>query len=94
MNLSGGISFKNFIGGGSEGVIGVLNTIVVPVILAFAFAAFVWGVVKYLFLHGEDEGKRKEGQQFIFWSIIGLAVLFSVWGFVNLMLSTLGFARS
>jgi Type IV secretion system pilin len=90
MNLSGGTSFKDFIGSGSTGVIGLLNTVVVPTIFAIAFAAFMWGVVKYFFLSSGDEKKRAEGRAFIFWGIIGLVVLFSVWGFVNILLSTLG----
>ena len=88
------MTFKDFIGSGSTGIIGVLNTVVVPVIFAFAFAAFVWGVVNYFFLHGNEEDKRKEGKEFIFWGIIGMVILFSVWGFVNIMLSTLGIAPS
>lgn len=86
------MTFKDFIGSGSTGIIGVLNTVVIPVIFAFAFAAFVWGVINYFFLHGSEEEKRKEGKEFIFWGIIGMVVLFSVWGFVNIMLSTLGIA--
>jgi heme/copper-type cytochrome/quinol oxidase subunit 4 len=88
------MTFAQFIGSGSTGIIGVLNTVVIPVIFAFAFAAFVWGVVNYFFLHGDEEGKREEGRKFMFWGIIGMVVLFSVWGFVNIMLSTLGIAPS
>jgi len=84
------MTFKDFIGNGSTGIIGVMNTIVVPIIFAFTFAAFVWGVVKYFFLHGGEEKSRAEGRQFILWGILGMAVLFSVWGFVNIVLSTLG----
>lgn len=92
MNLSGGVSFKDWVGSGSTGFIGLLNTVVVPVIFAFAFAAFIWGVVNYFFLSGGDEGKRTEGKQFVLWGILGMVVLLSVWGFVNLVLSTLGIA--
>lgn len=91
---SGGTTFKDFIGGGSTGVVGFLNTVVVPVIFAFAFAAFVWGVVNYFFLHGGEEGKRDEGRKFVLWGILGMVMLFSVWGFVNILLSTLGIAPS
>jgi hypothetical protein len=87
-----GTSFKDFIGNNSTGVIGILNTVIVPVIFALAFAVFVWGVVNYFFLHGGNEEKRTEGRQFVFWGILGMALLFSVWGFVNLLLSTLGIA--
>jgi hypothetical protein len=86
------MTFKDFIGSGSTGIIGILNTVIVPVIFALAFAVFVWGVMNYFFLHGGNEEKRSEGRQFVFWGIIGMVVLFSVWGFVNLLLSTLGIA--
>ena len=85
-----GTSFKNFIGDGSTGIIGLLNTVAVPIIFAFAFAAFIWGVVNYFFLHGGEEAKREEGRKFVMWGLLGMVVLFSVWGFVNIVLSTLG----
>ncbi len=83
------MSFREFIGSGESGIIGAINTIAVPTILALAFAVFVWGVVSHFFLNGDDEGKRGEGRQFIFWGILGMMMLFSVWGFVNLLLDTL-----
>ncbi len=86
------MTFKDFIGSGSTGVVGVLSTIIVPTIFAFAFAAFVWGVVNYFFLNSDNETAREEGRSFVLWGILGMVVLFSVWGFVNIMLSTLGIA--
>ncbi len=86
------MTFAQFVGGGSEGVIGVLNTVVVPVIIAFAFASFVYGIVSYFFINGDNDTKREEGRQFILWGVIGLVVIFSVWGFVGILLSTLGIA--
>ena len=86
------MTFKALIGSGTTGVIGILNTIVVPLIFSLAFAAFIWGVVNYFFIRGDEDKSREEGRQFILWGIIGMAVLFSVWGFVNLLLSTLGIA--
>lgn len=84
------MTFAQFVGNGSSGLIGAMNTIVVPVIFVLAFFVFVWGVIKYFLLSGGDESKLNEGKQFILWGIIGLVVLFSVWGLVNLLLSTLG----
>lgn len=86
------MTFAQFIGSGNTGVIGLLNTVVAPVIFALSFAVFVWGVLNYFILHGGEEGKREEGRQFVLWGIIGMVVLFSVWGFVNILLSTLGIA--
>lgn len=87
-------SFKDFVGSGSVGIIGIINTIIVPVIFALAFIVFVWGVVNYFFLNGGDEAKRSEGRQFALWGVLGMVVLLSVWGFVNILLSTLGITPS
>ncbi|MCR4333902.1 MAG: hypothetical protein NUV60_02745 [Patescibacteria group bacterium] len=83
-----GTSFKDYV----TGIVNLLNTVVVPVIFALAFFAFIWGVVNFFFLSAGYEKKREEGKQFVFWGIIGMVALFSVWGFVNLALSTLGIA--
>jgi len=87
------MTFAQFIGSGSTGIIGVINTIVVPLIGSLIFLVFVWGVVKYFFFSNNgDEAKLKEGRDFIFWGILGMVVFFSVWGLVNILLSTLGIA--
>lgn len=92
MDLSGGTSFKDFIGSGTTGVIGILNTVVVPIIFALAFLSVIWGIVNYFFLQVDNDEKRAEGRQFILWGILGMVVMFSVWGLVNILLSTLGVA--
>lgn len=84
------MTFKDFVGGGTHGIIGALNVVVVPVIFTLAFLVFIYGVFKYFFLHGDSDSSRAEGRQFIIWGIIGMAVLFSTWGLVNILLSTLG----
>ena len=85
------MTFAQFVGSGSTGIIGVINTIVIPLIAALVFIVFIYGVVKYFFLNNNgDEAKLKEGRDFILWGILGLVALFSVWGIVNILLSTLG----
>ena len=86
------MTFAQFVGSGSTGIIGILNTVVAPVIFALAFLVFVWGVVKYFYIHGEEDTKRAEGRQFMLWGILGIVLLFVVWGLVNLLLSTLNIA--
>lgn len=92
------MTFAQFIGNGNTGIVGLLNTVVVPVIFALAFAAFIFGIVKYFFLNPigtESYGERSgysEGRQFIFWGVVGMVAILSVWGLVNILLSTLGIA--
>jgi len=88
------MTFAQFVGSGTTGIIGVINTVVVPLIGAFIFTVFIWGVVQYFFLHGSEDKSREEGRKFIFWGILGMVMFFSVWGFVNILLSTLGITPS
>ncbi len=72
-------------------IVGFINGALVPLLVAIAFLAFLWGVANAYILHPADETKRKVGHQFILWGIIGLVIIFSVWGIVNLLLGTLFF---
>lgn len=84
------MTFAQFIGNGSTGIIGIVNVVIVPVIFALAFLAFVWGVLNYFLMNGGEDKKREEGRRFVLWGVLGMVLLFSVWGLVNLLLSTLG----
>ncbi len=89
------MTFAQFVGQGgqnSSGIIGVLNSIVVPVIITFAFLVFIWGVIKYFFINGDNEEQRAEGRSFILWGLLGLVLIFAIWGVVRILLSTLGIA--
>lgn len=76
-----------------NGIIGLGNTVVVPLIFAVAVAAYLFGIFKYFILNGGNEEGRTKGRQFAVWGLLGIVVLFSVWGLVNILLSTLGVAR-
>ncbi|KND49465.1 MAG: hypothetical protein AB203_00045 [Parcubacteria bacterium C7867-008] len=71
----------------------VNNTIVplgngiVALLFAVAFLLFIYGMFKYFFLKTSDAKGRAEGRAFMIWSIIGLSVMFSVWGLVRLLLN-------
>lgn len=83
------MTFADFVGDANTGILGAINVFVVPLILSLSFLVFVGGVVYYFFLHGGEEGKRAEGRNFVFWGILGLTLLISVWAVVNILLSTL-----
>lgn len=55
---------------------------------ALAFIFFLIGVVRFFMSPSEEA--REKGKKFAFWGIIGFVVLFSVWGFVRLLLSLIG----
>lgn len=70
----------------------VVAQIVNPIILLLAAGAFIavlWGIFEFI-RHAQDSGKREEGQQAILWGIVGLVIIFGVYGILNLALGTAG----
>ena len=72
-------------------LISIINRALIPLIFAVAFLLFLWGVLQFFFLNGENEEKRKEGRKFIIAGIIGFFIMMSIWGIVNILLGTFGF---
>ena len=68
----------------------VVAQIINPIILllaAAAFVVFVWGVFQFISQAGEAT-KREEGRKAIMWSLVGLIIIFGVYGILNLALGT------
>jgi hypothetical protein len=65
----------------------IVNSYVIPLLYAFAFLFFVAGLVRYFFI-GQGEEAQKKGKQMAIYGLIGLVVLFGVWGIVNVVLNT------
>lgn len=75
---------------GPNGILSVIEQVVVPLIITLAFGVFVYGVVKYFFIQGDQDKSRSEGRQYMLWGIFAMALIFSTWGIVSFLLSTLG----
>ena len=74
----------------SDGIINVINGILVPVLMAVAFIVFLWGIYKYFILGAANESEKGDGRKFAMWGIIGFVIIVSLWGLVNLVMGTLG----
>ncbi|HVX90945.1 MAG TPA: hypothetical protein VHC20_04975 [Candidatus Paceibacterota bacterium] len=66
--------------------ISFINNSLIPLLFALAFLFFLVGLVRFFFSDGDEN--RQKGRQFALWGMIGLIVLFSIWGIVNLLLAT------
>lgn len=60
---------------------------VVPLLMALAVVGFVYGIIQY-FLNPDNEEKRKNGKNFMFWGIVTLFVMVSIWGLVGILSNT------
>ncbi len=57
--------------------------LIVLILVAGSLLVFVWGVAKFILSAG-DEKKVAEGKTLMFWGVIALFVMVSVWGIIQL----------
>ncbi len=77
----------------SASIMGML----VRILISASLLVFLWGVVRMLYGMGltdtEQAKAREEGKKRIFWGLIGLVVLISVWGIVGLLMNIIGVSQ-
>ena len=74
----------------SNSIIGIINGILVPTLIALALIVFLWGVYNYFIYGADSDDKRKEGRTFVLYGVIGFVIIFSLWALVNILIGTLG----
>ena len=70
----------------------ILNPVIL-VLFAVALLVFVWGVFEY-FRSGDSETSRELGKRHILWGLVGLAVMMSAFGILNIALGTFGISAA
>ena len=70
---------------------GVLNA-AIPFIIGLTIFVIIWGIFTYV-TQAANEEKRTEARQFILYGIIGLFLMLSIWGFVNILIQTFDLNR-
>ena len=66
--------------------------IVEPLLLLLfgvAFVIFVWGIVEFIQNSESDDG-RETGKRNMIWGIVGMVIMLSVFGIINIIAGTLG----
>lgn len=63
----------------------ILNPFI-GLLIAIALLVFIYGVIEFI-TGADNEDKRTQGKQHIIWGIIGLFIMVSVFGIMNIILS-------
>jgi predicted PurR-regulated permease PerM len=66
----------------------IINPLII-LLFALAVVYFIYGLTKYL-LSPENEEIRKTSKSHMLWGIIGMFIMISVFGIMNILLNTLG----
>src|SRR3989338_4677306 len=68
---------------------GVIN-LVFPVLVGIAVIVIIWGIFQMI-LNAGDEEARKAGRTKLLWGIIGVFLMLSVWGLINILVGSVTF---
>jgi succinate-acetate transporter protein len=60
----------------------------IEILYALAFIIFLWGIFEFVMGSG-DEKARETGKQHIIYGLLGLFILVSAFGIVNLIIDTI-----
>jgi len=80
-----GISFDSFLHNINDQII----TPIIYLLFALATVYFLYGVFQFV-RNAESPDKRSEGAKSMIWGIVGLFIMLSVKGIINLILRTIG----
>lgn len=59
------------------------------VIFGLAAIIFIWGVVEFI-QNSDNDKDREKGKQSMIWGVIGMVIMVSVFGIVNIVVGTIG----
>jgi hypothetical protein len=66
---------------------------IVPLLWILAFVVFIYGVIQY-FLNPNNINEREKARQYIIWALVGMFVIFTIGGIVDLIRNTFGVSGS
>ena len=69
-------------------LVGIMNQLVY-VIIGAALVMFLYGILRLSFVDGQKPEAREQARKFMFWGIVSLFVMVSVWGLVRILQFTL-----
>jgi hypothetical protein len=77
-----------------NGFIGFINGTLIPVLFAIAFIVTIYYIYVYFILGAAKEESRKKGVQFVFYAVIGFALMLTIWGIVRVVIGSVNLNTS
>ena len=82
-------------GGNLLGLLTLIEQIVsrlIPVLVALALIYFIVGLIRFVI--AADQEKREDGKSMMWWGIVALFVIVSIWGIVTYIANILGISQT
>lgn len=72
-----------------EGILETINRSVLSPLISLLFVLatvlFLWGVTNYVVGNRGDATRLERGKKIMIWGIVGMAIMASAWGIVNIL---------
>ncbi len=79
------------VGGNINALLSLVENVVgrlIPIFVALALIYFIWGLIKFVI--AADAEAREDGKHMMWWGIVALFVIVSIWGIVAFIGNILG----
>jgi hypothetical protein len=67
-----------------------VNTYLIPLVMALAFLAFIWGMFQYFIVGGGNDEAKEKGKSLMIWATLGFVMIIILWGLVNFIATSIG----
>lgn len=71
-----------------DSVYDVVGNFLIPIGFGLCIFYFFWGIFKYL--RNTNSNEKEESRKILVWGVIGMFVVFSIWGIIELIKGELG----
>ena len=88
----GGLSKDEGFGGFVAGLTELINSYLIPFMIALAVLGFIYGVFLFFIMGSSDEEKRAQGRALMGYALIGFVAIVALWGIVTFLVNAFGFA--
>jgi len=68
----------------------IINPLI-AILFALALALFMWGIARFIW-SADDETAREQGKSHMIWGLVGMLIMVSVYGILNVATSIIGIA--
>ena len=82
-------SLSDFIGS----ITSIIGTKLIPLLLTLALAVFFYRIVISIYKVGDNPKAVAEGKTLLFWGIVALFVMVSIWGITAIISNTFGITQ-
>jgi Type IV secretion system pilin len=68
----------------------LIETVLVPLVIAIAFLVFIWGIFLYFIAGGSNDDSKAKGKSLMIYATLGFFFILAIWGIVNLLVDITG----